>query len=318
MQRREFIRLLFGGALSALLISSSSTAWSQSTDKPRRVGVLFSGLSSDPATRPVLQALVDGLREHGWEEGRNMVLEVRYAGPEPARFVELAAELDALKVDVVMVSTVQALDAARHKAPEMPIVMTGAAFPVRLGFIESLARPGGNITGVVSQLETIVEKHLELLKEISPGIERVGIIHSPENVASLASFEEQKERMAPRLGLVAVPIPISKPADLDEAFATVIRERVQALQVHPTSAVFAQRGRIAAFAIERRLPTIVGLNVMARDGLLMSYGFDHRVSWRRAASFVDRIFKGANPAELPVEQVDRFQFIINMKTARSM
>jgi putative ABC transport system substrate-binding protein len=155
----------------------------------------------------------------------------------------------------------------------------------------------------VGQLETIIEKHLELLKEIGPGIERVGIIHSPENVASLASFEEQKE-MAPRLGLVAVPIPISKPADLDEAFATVVRERVQALQVHPTPAIFAQRGKIAAFAIERRLPTIVGIHVMARDRLLMCYGFDNTVSWRRAASYVDRILKGANPAELPVEQLD--------------
>ena len=113
-------------------------------------------------------------------------------------------------------------------------------------------------------------------------------------------------------------IPITKPADLDEAFATIVRERVQALQVHPTPVIFAQRARIAAFAIERRLPTISPLNVMARDGLLMSYGYDNRVSWRRATSHVDRIFKGANPAELPVEQMDRFQFIINMKTARAM
>jgi putative ABC transport system substrate-binding protein len=291
-------------------------AWSQRADKPRRVGVLFSGLSSDPVARPVLQALVDGLRDHGWEEGRNVVLEVRYSGPDPARYVDLAAEFDALRVDVIMTANTQAIDAARRKAPEIPIVMAGAGVHVGLGYIESLARPGGNITGVVSQIETI-EKNLELFKEISPGIERIGIIHSPDNVSSLASFKADKEKTAPRLGLVVVPIPISKPGDLDEAFAIIVRERVQGLVVHPPPVIFAQRGRIAAFAIERRLPTTSGFHVMARDGLLMSYGYDNKATWRRAAAHVDRIFKGANPAELPVEQADRFQFIINMKTARA-
>jgi ABC-type uncharacterized transport system substrate-binding protein len=290
-------------------------AWSQRADRPRGVGVLFAGLSSDPATRPVLQALVDGLRDHGWEEGRNVVLEVRYAGSNPARYVDLAAELGALRVDVIMTANTQAIDAARRNAPEIPIVMAGAGVHVGLGYIESLARPGGNITGVVSQIETI-KKNLELFKEIGPGIERVGIIHSPENVSSLASFKADKEQTATRLGLVVVPIPVSKPADLDEAFATIVREGVQALDVHSTPVIFAQRGRIAAFAIERHLPTTSGFHVMARDGLLMSYGYDNRATWRRATSHVDRIFKGANPAELPVEQADRFQFIINLKTAK--
>jgi len=294
-----------------------SPGWSQRADKPRRVGVLFIGLSSDQATPPVLQALVDGLREHGWEEGRNVVLEVRYAGSDPARFAELAAEFDALRVDVIMTANTQAIDAARRNAPKIPIVMAGAGVQVGLGYIESLSRPGGNITGIVNQIATI-EKHLELLKEIRPGMERVGIIHSPDNVSSLASFKADKERTAPRLGLVVVPLPVSKPADLDEAFATIVRERVQALVVHPTPVPFAQRGRIAAFAIERRLPTTSGFHVMARGGLLMSYGYDNKAGWRRAASHVDRIFKGANPAELPVEQADRFQFIINMNTARAM
>jgi putative tryptophan/tyrosine transport system substrate-binding protein len=167
---------------------------------------------------------------------------------------------------------------------------------------------GGNVGGAAGGL----------LKEISPGMERLGIVHSPENVSSLAALKREKEQMAPRLGLVVVPIPVSRPADLDEAFATIVRERVQALLVHGTTAISAQRGRIAAFAIERRLLTTSMFSFMARDGLLMSYGFDGRVAWRRAASHVDRIFKGANPAELPVEQLDRFQLIINMKTARAM
>ena len=300
--------------VAALLLPASS----QRADKLRRVGVLSSGLSSHPATTPVLQALVGGLREHGWEEGRNVKLEVRYSGLDPTRFTELAAELDALKVDVIMTGNTEALDAARRRTTTIPIVIVGADVHVGLGFIKSLARPGGNITGIVNQLETVDEKNLELLKEIRPGVERVGIIHSPKNAASLAAFKDQNERTAPRLGLVVVPIPVSNPADLDEAFPTIARERVQALHVHPVPVISAQRGRIAAFAIEQRLPTTSGVNVMARDGLLMSYGFDSRVNWRHAAPHVDRILKGANPAELPVEQVDRFYFVINMKTARAI
>ena len=152
-------------------------AWCQRADKPRRVGVLAAALSSDPWARPLLQVLVDGLREHGWEEGRNVVLEVRYAGLDPARFADLAAELVALKVDVIVTSNTEALVAARRKAAKIPIVMVGTGMVVGLGFIESLARPGGNITGVVSQMDTVDEKNLELLKEITPGIERVGIMY---------------------------------------------------------------------------------------------------------------------------------------------
>src|SRR5262245_18345400 len=243
-------RVLLTAVLAIVVVTTLLLpAWSQRADRPRRVGVLSSGLSSDPSTRPFLQALDDGLREHGWEEGRNVVLEVRYADLDPARLLELAAELGAHKVDVIMVGITQALDAARRKAAKIPIVMAGAGVPVSLGFIESLARPGGNITGVVNQTETIHEKNLELFKEISPGMERVGMIYSPDNVSSLAGFKRDNEQKAPRLGLVGVPIPVTRPADLDEAFATIVRERVQALLVHGTAQISTQRGRIAA-AIE--------------------------------------------------------------------
>src|SRR5262245_5599657 len=142
-------------ALVAAFVSALATAaWSQATDTIRRAGILMSGLPSDPATISALQALLEGLREHGWVEGRNIALEGRYAGPDPARFPELAAELVALNVDVIMTANTQALDAARRKTKTIPIIMAGVTNPVRLGFVASLARPGGNITGVVSQLET--------------------------------------------------------------------------------------------------------------------------------------------------------------------
>jgi ABC-type uncharacterized transport system substrate-binding protein len=151
--------------LLSLLVMTSALA--QDPTAPRRVGILMSGLAADPATRKALQALVDGLREHGWQEGRNVMLEARYAGPDPARFPELAAELVALKVDVITTANTQALDAARRNTRTLPIVMAGATNPVKLGFVTSFARPGGNITGVVSQLETVVSNYSRRSNRIS-------------------------------------------------------------------------------------------------------------------------------------------------------
>ena len=223
--------------LLSLLVMTSALA--QDPTAPRRVGILMSGLAADPATKKALQALVDGLREHGWQEGRNVMLEARYAGPDPARFPELAAELVALKVDVITTANTQALDAARRNTRTLPIVMAGATNPVKLGFVTSFARPGGNITGVVSQLETVVGKSLELLKEIKPGIERIGIIYSPDNVASAATFKAQQEEMAPRLGLIVLPIRISKSTDFDARHASA------RITVAFCDGIWCRRGRIA-------------------------------------------------------------------------
>jgi len=157
---------------------------------------------------------VDGLREHGWEEGRNLILEGRFTGPDPARYPELAAELVALKVDAIIAGDSQAVEAARHQTATIPIIMLFSADPVRSGFVASLARPGGNITGLSGQFESLVGKTLELLKEVSPTINRVGVIFSPDNIAS---------------AVIALPIPVSGPADFDGAFATIVRERLQAI-----------------------------------------------------------------------------------------
>jgi putative ABC transport system substrate-binding protein len=312
----------FGAVVAAALVSTLPlAAWGQPPDKPRRVGLLVGGSPSDPVVRRVWQALVDGLREHGWEEGRNLVFESRFAGPDPARFPDLAMELVALKVDVIVGANMQSIEAARRATATIPIVMAGAMNPVGMGSVASpasLARPGGNVTGVVNQLETITAKSFELLKELNPRIERVGIIYDPNNIASLAAFKVQTEEFAPRLGLSVLPIPVSKPADFDQAFATIARERPQALFVQPPPVVFAHRVKISAFAIEQRLPTVSPASIQTRDGMLMSYGFDSVASFQRAASYVDRILKGANPAETPIEQVDRFELIINLKTAKAL
>jgi len=320
MKRRGFIRFLGGAALATVLLAAFSTslAWSQPPDKPRRVGVLLSASLSDPGTKRTWEALVDALRSHGWEEGRNLVLEGRFAGPSAARFPELAAELVALKVDVIVASNSQSVEAARRKTATIPIVMVNVTDPVKSGFVASLARPGGNITGMANQMEIVVGKHFELLKEIKPGIERVGIIYVPDNAGSVNTLKYQQEQMAPRLGLIVLPIPVSKPDDIDDAFATIRRERPQALHSHLSTILYAHRAKIAAFAIDQRLPTVSAFSGLTRDGLLMSYGYDTVAHMRHAVSFVDRILKGANPAELPVEQLDRFEFIINLKTAKAL
>ena len=315
MRRREFITLLSGVAVGWPLATQAQQA---GPDKPRRVGTLMPGMASDWANIRTLQALVEGLREHGWEEGRKVVLEARFAGPDPARFLELAAELVALKVDVIIAGNAQSIGAARRNTATIPIIMAGPTDPVKMGFVASLSRPGSNITGLASQMETVAGKHFELLKEIKPGIERIGIIYDPTNPSSLANFKVQAEEMAPRLGFTVLPLPVAKPTDFEEVFTTIARERLQALEVHTTPIVNAHRAKVASFAIDHRLPTVTALPTFAHDGLLMSYGNDVVASWGRTASYVDRIFKGGNPAETPVEQVDQFLFIINLKTAKAL
>jgi putative ABC transport system substrate-binding protein len=261
---------------------------------------------------------MDGLREHGWEEGRNVLIEARSAGSDPARFPDLAAELVALKVDVIVADTTPAIEAARRKTTTIPIVMVAPSDPVGSGFIASFARPGGNITGLANHFETASGKHFELLKAVKPGLERVGVMYNPDNAASVTVLKHQQEQVAPRLDLVVVPIPVSRPADFDEAFALIARERLHALHVHPAPPLLNYREKIAAFAIKQRLPTATGLAVMARDGFMMSYGNDLAASFRRSAAYVDQILKGANPAELPIEQVERQQLVVNLKTAREL
>jgi putative ABC transport system substrate-binding protein len=261
---------------------------------------------------------LDDLRERGWEEGRNIAFERRFAGPDPARFPELAAELVELKVDAIVAANTQAAAAALSKTTTIPIIIVGIADPVGSGLVASLARPGGNVTGMANQIEIVSAKNFELLKESKPGIKRVGIIFSPNNSPSVRTAKAMQEEVGPRLGLTVVPIGVTKPDDFAEAFATIMREQVEALQVLPTPVVTGNRAKIVDFTLQQRLPALSPISAYAREGFLMSYGYDVLGTWARVGSYVDRILKGANPAELPVEQVDRYQLVINQKTARAI
>jgi ABC-type uncharacterized transport system substrate-binding protein len=224
----------------------------------------------------------------------------------------------ALNVDVAVGSGSQRAQALKEKASTIPIVMLDVSHPVESGFVASLARPGGNITGVTPQLNEVNAKALELLREINPGIDRVGVLYTPSNAGSALAVKDLLETIPKRVGISLVPVPIDRPADIETALAVIDREGLRALHVHPTPVIGTNAVRIATLLIERRVLTVTGFNTLVRTGLLMSYGPDQLESWRGAAAYVDRILRWAKPADLPVEQPTKFLVAINLKTAKAL
>lgn len=304
--------------LAAAVLSVAGPSQAQSPTRTVRVGILSGASLSTPANAYFREAFVDALRQLGWEEGKNLILEARATEGRSERFAEAAAELVGLNVDVAVGANSQAVQALKDKTSTIPIVMVDASHPVEAGFVASLGRPGANITGAASQLNEVNAKAIELLREVQPGIARVGVLYTPSNAGSALSIKESLETIPKRLGVSLVPVPIDNAADIDPAFAAIDREGLHALQVHPTPVINTNRVRIAALLIERRLPTVTGFSTLVRDGILMSYGPDQVERWRAAAAYVDRILRGANPADMPVEQPTKFLFVVNLKTAKAI
>jgi ABC-type uncharacterized transport system substrate-binding protein len=304
--------------LAAAVLSVAGPSQAQSPTRTVRVGILSGASLSTPANAYFREAFVDALRQLGWEEGKNLILEARATEGRSERFAEAAAELVGLNVDVAVGANSQAVQALKDKTSTIPIVMVDASHPVEAGFVASLARPGANITGAASQLNEVNAKAIELLREVQPGIARVGVLYTPSNAGSALSIKESLETIPNRLGVSLVPVPIDNAADIDTAFAAIDREGLHALQVHPTPVINTNRVRIAALLIERRVPTVTGFSTLVRDGILMSYGPDQVERWRTAAAYVDRILRGANPADMPVEQPTKFLFVVNLKTAKAI
>ena len=317
MRRREFIATLAGAAWALPQRPFAQTP--PQTPKLVRVGILFggSGSLSNPTYASYRDAFLQGLRQRGWE-GKKLIIEERATEGRAERFAEHAAELVASQVDVAVGTDSQAIQALKEKTSTIPIVMVGAADPIGSGFIASLARPGGNITGVTNQFDEIAGKHFELLREFKPGIERVGVLYTPSNSSSAIGMKQFVDDMRKWLGGSLVPVPIDKPEDIEAAFVAVDQNRLEALNVHPTPVIVTNRIRITALLIERGLLTITGSKALARDGILLSYGPDGLESWRGAAAYVDRILRGANPADLPVQLPTKFELVINLKTARAL
>ena len=256
------------------------------------------------------------MRRRGWEEGKNLVLEMRATEGRPERFPQVARELIALNLDVVVGSGSQGVQALKAATSTTPIVMLDVSHPIESGFISSLARPGGNITGVTPALDEVNAKALELLREINPEISRVGIIHTPSNAGSALAIKEALERIPQRLGVSLIPVPIEDTAGIEAALELIDREGLRAVQVHPTPVIQTNRQRVASLLMERRIATVTAFSTLVRDGMLMSYGPDQEENWRGAASYVDRILRGERASELPVERPTKFLVTVNLKTAK--
>jgi len=311
VRRREFIILL----ASATACPLAARAQQQSGKVPR-IGYLR---AMSPSDRPSqLDAFRQGLRELGWREGQNIGIDYRYAEGRFDRLPDLAADLVRLKVDLIVAEGTQGVTAARNATGTIPIVMTTVRDPVGIGLIASLARPGGNVTGMSGSagLE-IVAKQLELLKETVPGIRRVATLSNPANAYHQLAIREVNVA-ARSLGVQLQVLEARGPNELDGAFAAMARERAEALLVVSDVIFNNHRARLADLAARSRLPAAYGVRESVEAGGLMSYGTSFLDLYRRSAAYVDKILKGAKPADLPVEQPTKFELVINLKTARAL
>jgi putative ABC transport system substrate-binding protein len=308
MRRRNFITLL-GGAVAWPVVTGA-----QQTGKVYRVGFLW----DNPAVWPhALEAFHRGLRDLGWTEGQNIAVEYRWAEGRFDRLPALAEELVGLKVDVIVAPTSIYAGAAKRATSTIPIVFASHADPIGSGHVANLARPGGNITGLTVMLSETTAKSLELLREVVPGLSRVAVIWDPATPShrpGLNAVEAMGGALGFRLQAIAVPSVI----EFDSAFSAMVQDRAEGVVVLSTPLFMGGATRLAELAIKHRLPTMFGPREHVEAGGLMSYGPDRADLYRRAASYVDKILRGAKPADLPVQQPTKFEFVINLKTAKTL
>jgi putative tryptophan/tyrosine transport system substrate-binding protein len=309
-RRRGFV--VAAAVLVPLLGASASVA--QPPRGTRRIGYLGTG----SRTAGFHDALLHGLRELGWIEGRDITIEFRFADGQFERLPVLAAELVRLEVELIVAQPTPAAVAAKRATATIPIVMVNAGDPDRIGLVQSLARPGGNVTGTAFSvgLETIV-KGLDLLREVLPRMRRLAVLSNPDNPGQAVAVADLKKAAA-TLGLQLVPLQVRGADDFARAFAEMTGQGAQALLVVAESMFIRHRVRLAELALQHRLPTMHGVRDNVDAGGLISYGPNLNHTSRRAAVFVDKILKGARPADLPVEQPTKFDLVVNLQTAKAL
>ncbi len=299
--------------LTLSLLAAPLAAEAQPPGKVYRIGFL----STAPPPAHAWEALLDGLRERGYIEGQNLVFERRFSEGKAERFPEIAAELVQLRVDCIIAPTTPAALAAKHATQTIPIVMTTALDPVGAGLVASLARPGGNITGLSTLAPELSGKQLELLKEAMPGMTRVAVLWNAANPANAAVWQET-QAAARALGLLLHAQAMQSPQDLEGAFALMAQAHPDALLVLQDSLITMRRPQIVEFVTQQHLPSVFGSREWVVAGGLMSYGPSIPDLFRRAATYMDKILKGTKPADLPVEQPIKFELVINLKTAKAL
>ncbi|HEX9142950.1 MAG TPA: ABC transporter substrate-binding protein [Candidatus Binatia bacterium] len=305
-------RKIFCFALCSMLFALSFAAEAQQTPRIPRVGILFIG----GRDQPHLEAFKQGLREHGYSEGKNIVLEYRYAEGQYDRLPDLAKEFVREKVDVIVTTSSISAQAASKATRTIPIVMTTGS-PVEQGLAESLARPGGNVTGLSVLVSDLSGKRVELLKEAFPKVTRVLTLWSPRSSEAVIGLKETQEA-AQALAVKLHPVKVQTAEDIEKVFAEVPKANVNAVLVVLSPQVTLQSKRIVELALKQRLPGMYPTRQFAEEGGLMAYGPLIGDLYRRAATYVDKILKGAKPADLPIEQPTKFELVINLKTAKQI
>jgi putative tryptophan/tyrosine transport system substrate-binding protein len=312
MRRREFISSLGGGLLSGAAAAWPLAARAQQPAKVRRIGIVVEGMRS-----AAYDGFLQGMDELGYVAGKDYLIEWRFADGRYLRILELVGDFAKLNVDVIFLGSPAMVYPVRQATRTIPIVMGYSVDPVGSGFVSNLSHPGGNITGLASSGEDTSAKQLELLTAVVPNLSRVGLLQNPEN-SSYSSILKSMQAAAQKTGLDLVPVDARVPQDIDGAFQVLARERVGALQVSADRFFLTQPQQLADLALKYRLPSIFAERAFVEAGGLMSLGENLKDFYRRAAGFVDKIFKGARPGDLPIEQLSLFDLVINRKTAREL
>jgi putative ABC transport system substrate-binding protein len=315
MKRREFIAALGGAAAWPMAARGQ-----QRTTIPR-IGVLSPSRSEDSIpNRVILNGFMTGLRELGYVEGQNITIEREFSDANADRLRELAAELVKRKVEVIVALSTTAARPAKQATSTIPIVAINMADPVEDGLVASLARPGGNVTGTTFLGPELITKRLQLLSEIVPQHSHVDVVWHPDAYGerTMDGMLKEAERAAQILGMQLQFVPVAKPEEITSAFSVITRDRADAVCVFPSPMLFAEYGRIVSIVAEKRLPAIYAAREGAELGGLMSYGPNQADLARQTASYVDKILKGAKPAELPVQRPTKYELVINLKTAQAL
>src|SRR6516162_8322296 len=314
MERREFIILLAGVAAAWPF-----AARAQQRDRTRRVAVLMGLAEDDPETKARVAAFREGLEKRGWSEGRNLQIEYRFAPASSAHQAQaLAQELVAGQPEAIFAFGTPIITALQHQTRTIPIVFAGVADPVGSGFIASLARPGGNITGVMQYEASVTGKWLAMLKEISPTLMRAAFVVNPQTAPYYRYYTSTAASLSQSLGIEFVPTLVENAGEIERAIETFARVPNGGLLVPPDVTTFAHRDLIIALAARHSLPAVYSFRVLVLAGGLMSYGIDLVDTCRQAAFYVDRILRGDKPGDLPVQAATKFETAVNLKTAKAL
>ena len=313
MKRREFIALI-GGATA----SWPFAAGAQQPQRMQRIGMLITTREDDVEGQARVALLRQGLKELGWIEGRNIKIDYRWAGGDAARAKTAAAELVSQTPDLIIANSTMSLAAVQDETSTIPIVFLVVGDPIGQGFVSSLARPGGNITGFTAFEFATSAKWLELIKEIVPEVRRIAFMFNPASGSYAEKFVQAIAPIASSSGIDLKISPTRNAAEIDQALIAVSGEPRGGLIVSPDGFTTSNRGLIISLAARYRVPAIYPYRYFAVDGGLLSYGHDSNEPWRRAAAYVDKILRGASPAELPIQQPTKFELIINLRTAKAL